>query len=139
MKPYLYAILCAFTWGCVPIIEKLGLAKMSVWQGLFFRCTGVLVGLILLTLFKYSEVKEVLFNLPQRWYFIPIAGILASFVGQIFFYSAIKTGEVSRVVPISGSYPLISFLIGVLLFGEKLTLAKAGGLSLVVLGVTLLK
>ena len=139
MKPYLYAILCALTWGCVPIIEKLGLAKISVWQGLFFRCAGVLVGIIVLTIFKFSEVKEAIVNTPQRWYLLSIAGIMAAFIGQIFFYNAIKTGEVSKVVPISGSYPLISFLIGVLLFGEKLTLAKAGGMSLVVMGVMLLK
>ncbi|HBG60574.1 MAG: hypothetical protein A2Y03_03580 [Omnitrophica WOR_2 bacterium GWF2_38_59] len=139
MKPYAYAILCSLTWGCVPIIEKLGLAKMSVWQGLFLRCSGVLVGIILLTIFKYSEIKEVLFNVPNRWYFLPIAGIMASFFGQIFFYNAIKTGEVSKMVPISGSYPLVSFLIGVLLFSEKLTFAKVGGVSFVVIGVMLLK
>ena len=59
--------------------------------------------------------------------------------GQIFFYNALKLGEASRVVPLGATYPLISFILAVFLLGEKFTLAKLGGIILVLSGIFLLK
>jgi len=51
------------------------------------------------------------------------------------FCLTLKEGEVSRVVPVSGAYPLISFIPGVLILGEKLTAVKSAGLLCVGTGV----
>jgi len=139
MKPYLWAILTALTWGCVPLIEKVGLVKIDPIIGLFYRCMGVIIGITLLLMFRGQDIKASLSQLPVGAAFLVLGGFLASVVGQMFFYHALKSGEASRVVPISGAYPLITFVLGMLFLHEKITLAKAGGIACILTGVFLLK
>ena len=64
---------------------------------------------------------------------------MGAIVGNICYYHALKTGEVSKVVPIAGSFPLISFILGLLFFSETITPAKLCGVVCIILGVALLR
>lgn len=139
MKPFLWAILAAMTWGFAPILEKLGLMKIDAFVGLFYRSLGVVVGAILLGAFQLATIKTTWLDLSSNWIYLVGGGFLASIVGQIFFYNALKTGQASQVVPVAASYPLISFVLGVIFLGETVTLAKLTGLVLIILGVFFLK
>ena len=139
MKPFYWAILAAIAWGCAPILEKLGLSKIPVFTGLVFRSIGVLVGAIILILFQLQTVKEAFLKLPQGWGLLVLGGLVASIIGQIFFYHGLKNGEASLMVPLAASYPLISFILGVVFLGEQVSLAKISGLLLIIAGVFLLK
>jgi len=139
MKPFYWALGAAFIWGCAPILEKLGLAKAPVFAGLFFRSMGVVIGTGLLLVFKFGVIKESLVSPLQGWGLLIAGGFLASILGQICFYHALKDGEASLVVPLAASYPLIAFMLGTIFLGEKITLAKLSGMLLVVLGVFFLK
>jgi transporter family protein len=68
-----------------------------------------------------------------------LSGFLASFVAQITFYHGLKIGEVSKVVPISGSYYLVAFVLGLILFKEAVTVQKIVGMVLVAVGVWFLR
>ncbi len=138
MNEFIWAALAAFVWGIVPLLEKLGLVKVQPLVGLFYRSLGVVIGLFLLGIFllKPSEIKSV--NL-RSIVFLVLGGFLASFIAQICFYKGLKIGEVSRVVPIAGSFPLVTFLFGVLFLGESVNLAKIIGVLLIVLGIWALK
>lgn len=138
MNAFLWAIGAAVIWGIVPVFEKLGLAKVTPLAGLFYRCFGVVLGLVLLGLFmvKPAELKA---GDAKGVFFLVLSGFLASFAAQIFFYNGLKTGDISRIVPVSGSYPLIAFFLGVFLLGETVTISKVMGAGLVVAGVWLLR
>ena len=138
MNAFWWAILTAVIWGCVPLLEKAGLVKVTAFVGLFYRSLGVIIGILILSLFmvKPQEIKAI--DLKSASLLI-LGGFLASFVGQICFYHSLKAGEISRVVPVSGTYPLIAFLLGVLLLGEAMTLPKILGALLVVAGIVVLK
>ena len=139
MNPFYWALGAALIWGCVPLIEKFGLMKIDPYTGLIYRCLGVAVGLIVLPLWKTEAIQWPFPEKSLGMICLMMGGFLASVVGQIFFYNALKTGEASRVVPLAGAYPLVSFILGVILLGEKLTLAKLGGIGFVLMGVFLLK
>ncbi len=139
MKPFVWAVLTALIWGCVPIFEKLGLDKLPVWVGIFYRCLGVILGALVLFAFKFQEIKDALASAPVNILLVFIGGFLASFVGQVCFYFALKNGEASRVVPVAATYPLISFFLGIIFLSEKVTLAKVGGIFFVLLGIFFLK
>ncbi|MBF0385032.1 MAG: EamA family transporter [Candidatus Omnitrophica bacterium] len=138
MKSFHWALLTVIIWGFVPFLEKIGLNKLPVMTALFFRCMGVMVGISALMLFKLPEVKQALTNPPSGWHYVAIGGLLASVIGQIFFYNALKTGDVSKVTPMAGSFPLVTFLLGVLILKEALTLNKAFGVLFIIIGVFLL-
>ena len=139
MKPYFWALFAAFSWGFAPILEKFGLAKVSVYAGLFCRCLGVVIGLLILLAFRFEEIKYTFSTGNLTWLFLVGGGFLASVIGQMFFYNALKDGDISQVVTIGASYPLISFVLGVIFFGEALTWGKVSGLGFVIMGVLLLK
>ena len=138
MNAYILAILTALIWGIVPILEKIGLRGASPIAGLAVRCGGVILGLVCL-LFFFPVWGEISKMSGKTLVYLFLGGFLASVAAQFFFYHALKIGDVSRIVPISGTYPLIAFILGIMILGEKITLAKTAGAVLVVIGLTLLK
>ncbi|MBI2094618.1 MAG: EamA family transporter [Candidatus Omnitrophica bacterium] len=138
MSAFGWAMLAALAWGLAPIVEKAGLRDTGPIAGLFYRCVGVVAGMLILGLFLVRPQEGRAVGLRSAL-LLAAGGFLASFLGQICFYHALKGGEVSRMVPISASYPFIAFMLGVLLFHESLTPFKIGGALLIVAGVWLLK
>ena len=138
MNYYWLAVLTSVIWGIAPILEKLGLSRVEPLIGLFYRSLAVLLGLIFLGFFmiKPHELRSA--DLRSIG-LIMAGGFLASFVAQVLFYHSLKIGDVSKVVPISGSYPLVAFILGVILLGEAITPAKIAGCLCVILGIWLLK
>lgn len=138
MNAFTWAILTACIWGVVPLLEKFGLSRVDALTGLFYRCLGVLIGLFLLgtVILKPQQIKSA--DLRSVAWLI-LGGFLASCVGQIAFYKGLKAGEVSRIVPISGSYPLVTFILGILFLGEAISWVKFLGIILVTMGIWALK
>lgn len=64
---------------------------------------------------------------------------MASVVAQMFFYRALKDGEVGKVSSVGGAWPVFAFILSVLIFHEPLTRGKLLGVFLVTMGVILLK
>ena len=138
MSGFWWAVCAAVVWGIVPFLEKAGLSGTKPLTGVFYRSLGVALGLIVLFPFfvKPDQVRSVDFRSSVL---IMLGGFLASIVGQIFFYHGLKTGEVSRMVLIAGSYPFITFLLGVCFLHESFTLHKGLGGALILAGLWLLK
>ncbi|MFP4465546.1 MAG: EamA family transporter [Candidatus Goldiibacteriota bacterium] len=143
MKAFFLAVITAFFWGIVPIIEKIALdSKIYPAAGVVYRTIGsALGGLVLFAFLMSNENTAVYFkNITYKTGLILIAaGIIASVVGQIFFYNALQSGHASVAAPVAGAFPLVTFVLGVLLLGEAVTVQKVIGVLLVISGVILLK
>jgi transporter family protein len=138
MNAFYWALLAAGLWGFIPVLEKIGLAKTDTMTGLFYRCLGVLLGMILVFPFmlKPEQVKSI--DGRSAWLLI-VSGFIASFVAQLAYYNGLKIGDVSRVVPIAGSYPFITFLLGIWLLGESFAPVKLIGVAFIVAGIWVLR
>lgn len=133
-----WALATAVIWGIVPLIEKLGLAQTNPVTGVFARTLGVMVGLVVFSI-VWSPWKA-LAGLPVRSFaLLALGGCLASFVGQLMFYQALKTGRVSQVTPVAGAYPLVAAVLGWWLLREPLSATRVLGAVFVVAGVLLLR
>jgi len=97
-----------------------------------------MIGFLVLVAFfvKPAEIKTVDLRSAS---FLILGGFLASFVAQMMFYHALKAGEVSRIVPIAGSFPLIAFVLGILILGESFSWIKIAGAMCIVAGIWILK
>jgi transporter family protein len=135
-----WAVLASFCWGFAPLFEKIGLrGDIDPVVGVLVRTFGVLVGVLILipTVPKLSSrFAEMTL---RNWICLGMGGLIASVIGQLCFYRALKIGEISKVVPIGASYPVLAFLLGTLFFHESITWSKAGGIALVIAGVFLLR
>ena len=132
-----YALLAALLWGSAPVLEKLGLVKISPLAGLAIRTITITIILVVIALFT-DMAKEIVRVDSRSLFFLVVSGIIAGLLGMLAYFKALKCWEASRVVPIVGAYPLFAFLFALLFLGEKLTLQKALGVLLVVGGVFLL-
>ena len=141
MKPFLLAIATALIWGIAPIFEKIGLGKIDPTMGVILRGFGVFACVLMLFLWQIrpTEGNNFLAGFmamdKRAMFFILLGGIIATFFGQLFFYRALKLGMVSQVVPVAASYPLVTFIIGVIFLGDVVTASKVAGIVLVVAGV----
>ena len=138
MSAFWWALLTAAIWGIVPLMEKLGLGQAPPAAGVLMRSLGIVAGLAVFSLLgaPWGAVQA----LPWRAKLLLAAGgLLASFVGQLAFYHALRTGAVSQVTPVAGAYPLVAALLGWWVLREPLTPTRVIGVALVVLGVALLR
>jgi len=138
MNAFWWAVLSAAVWGIVPLVEKAGLIRTAPMTGVFYRSLGVVIGFVLLAVFWVRPAEMKMVDAKSAM-LLMLGGFLASIVGQIFFYQALKAGEVSKMVLVAGSYPVMTFLLGILIFGESFTLFKAAGATLILAGLLLLK
>ena len=138
MTAFLWAALAAMIWGLAPLVEKAGLQGCDRVTGVFVRSIGVLVGALVFGL-CWSPWKALLGLNLRTFLLLMFGGFLASILGQLAFYQALKSGPVSQVTPISGMYPLIASLLGWWLLREPFTVSRLMGVLLVVGGVVLLR
>ena len=68
--------------------------------------------------------------------YLYLAGLFLA-VGILAYYRALSLGPVSAVVPIFGTFLVLSSAIGVAILGESITLRKLAGVGFAVLGIYL--
>ena len=138
MTAFTYALITACIWGIVPLLEKVGLGNVNPVVGLFYRGFGALIGMSIIGIGYVASGISLKADMKSICFLVS-GGMLAGFIAQFFFYRAIKMGDVSIVVPITAAYPLISFLLGVIVLREQISPGKILGMIMVMGGIFLLK
>ena len=138
MNAFLWAVVTACIWGVVPLIEKVGLAQNDPVIGLFARSCGVVLGMAVFGL-AWSPWQALSQMPPASMALLALGGFLASFIGQLAFYQALKQGQLTQIVPVAGTYPLVAAVLGWLFLRESLTLSRVIGVALVVSGMWFLR
>ncbi len=136
-KEIMFALLAALSFGIAPIFEKLGLARTEPAVALLIRAFTTSV-FIMAYIFYAGKSRELLVTDFKSLVYVLLGGVFGVLFAQFFYFKALQYGEIGRVMPIVGSFPVIAFLLSVLIFGETFTIMKCIGLVLVVGGVILL-
>jgi len=68
---------------------------------------------------------------------IALSGVLLT-VGLLTYYRALELGPVSVVVPLYGLFIVVSAFVGIVVFGEEVTLRKLAGIAFSVLAIALI-
>ena len=140
MSSFSWALCAAFCWGVAPLFEKMGLrGSTDPVVGVVVRSVGVLLGTLCFLPFMSRISTSLAEMTPRTWIFLGLGGLIASVIGQLCFYHALKTGDVSRVVPLGASYPVLACIIGILFLREPMSWSKVSGIVLVVAGTFLLR
>ena len=138
MTAFLWALLTACIWGVVPLMEKIGLGQADPAIGVMVRSVGILFGAVVFGL--VWSPWQAMRSLPwSSLLLLAGGGLLASFVGQMAFYRALRAGALSQVTPVAGAYPLVAAILGWWILREPLTLSRVLGVCCVVVGVVLLR
>ncbi len=81
---------------------------------------------------KLNLVSEILVN-RKALLFIVLSGV-AGALSWLFYFLAIKNGNVSQVASIDKLSVVFAVILAVILFGEKISLMAAGGVALITVG-----
>jgi transporter family protein len=138
VNPYTVAVLAALCWGVAPIFEKWSLLRASPLTVLTVRSVFVSATLIIVCLLT-GQLQDLRRVDSSLFLLIAMGGVLGSLVGLFIYFWALKQELASTIVPVAGSYPLITALLGILLLGESLSPQRLLGAFLVVLGVILVR
>lgn len=134
-----WALTAALFWGLGPVFAKMGLEKPDPLTALLVRSTAVLVVLIVWAVLR-GDMAGRLSELDGRaWALLIFEGGVASVIAHYALFQALKLADVTYVVPITASYPLIAVLLSVVLLGSRMTWGKGLGAALTILGVYLIQ
>ncbi|MFO7928420.1 MAG: EamA family transporter [Candidatus Humimicrobiaceae bacterium] len=136
--PYLLAIITMFFWGIAPIFGKLGLQRMSPYTALAIRSFVISFILLIIVLVR-GDIQQLAAVDARSAIFIAAEGIFASLLGHFAYYYALKLGNTSRVVPIASAFPIVTVIVALIFFSEKITLIKGTGIILILAGIFLLR
>lgn len=129
-----YALLSAVTAALVAIFGKIGLQHLDANTATAVRAVVMalfLVGVVVVQ-GKLSLVSSILAD-KKALSFIILSGV-AGALSWLFYFMAIKTGDVSRVAPIDKLSVVFAVLLAVVLFGEKVSLISGIGVALITAG-----
>jgi len=137
-QAFLFALLTALFWGAATVLDKLALARLQPLLGVAIR--SMAIALVAGVALAVSLRERAWTGVDARsWFFIIMSGMFSGLIGQWTYYKALKYAEATRVVPIVGGYPLVAFILAVVLLGESITAQKLSGAALVVAGIVLLR
>lgn len=119
--------------GALGVTSKLALRSL-VWQDLLLWVAVGYAGVA--TALAAPGIARLEHRDPGApWAALAAALAITSLIG---LYVALGTGEASKVVPVSAAYPAVTLMLSVVLLGERLSLARVGGMLLVLAGVVLI-
>ena len=137
MKTWMfYALLSTLFAGLTSVLAKFGLREMPVNFGIAVR-TSMVFGIVWMNYFLFSEDKSNSQPELKHYVFLLVSGITTAF-SWIFYYKAIKVGDVSMVASIDKASILITILLSVLFLREPLTPKLIVGCCLILGGLLVL-
>ena len=128
-----YAFISMFFAGFTSVIAKKGLNDISSDLGLAVRTCFVFAYVLLFAAWVVPAAElQALTRRNVLW--LALSGVTTA-LSWVFYYKAIKLGEVSTVALIDKGSVVVALILAVLLLGEALTWPKVAGCSLIVAGL----
>lgn len=138
MTTFLLLFLTAVLWGSSPILEKIGLGKTDPLTAVTVRSLAISIILIAF-LTVTGKIKEI-FDIDLKTLVIfSASGFLAGLLGMLTYFTALKLGATSKIVPIAATYPLVTALLSVLILKEGITPLRLTGTVMIIIGVWFVK
>ncbi|WBU48104.1 EamA family transporter [Kosakonia pseudosacchari] len=130
----IYALLSALTAALVAIFGKIGLQHLDANTATAIRAVVMAIFLagVVVVQGKLSLVSTV-FADKKTLLFVVLSGV-AGALSWLFYFMAIKSGNVSRVAPIDKLSVVFAVILAVVLFGEKVSLISGAGVALITAG-----
>lgn len=137
MKQYqLFALISMAFAGLTSVIAKAGLKNVSSDTGLAVRTIFVFV-FVWLNIFLSNNMKD-FSNLTKKDVLLLGISALTTSLSWIFYYKAIKVGNVSEVALIDKASILMTIILSVIFLNEQFTWKMALGSCLIIGGLLVL-
>lgn len=132
-----FALLSAVTAALVAIFGKIGLQTVDANTATAIRAV-IMAGFLILVVVFQGTLKEIPAIIADKKAitYIALSGV-AGASSWLFYFLALKFGEVSKVAPIDKLSVVIATIIAVTLLGEKISFIGGIGVALIAVGAVL--
>lgn len=135
-NPWFLGLMGAFCWGVAPIFGKLGLRGIDPIDGLIAR-TLVTMSVILVWAFGAGRLGAVAAISPKAWLYLALEALLATLVGDLFYFLALKHGTAGVAAIALSVSPVVTVGLASLFLHEGYTILQTLGALLVASGILL--
>jgi len=122
--------------GLTSVIAKMGLKNVSSDTGLAVRTISVVL-VVVINAFLFQSAKDFKNLSTNDILILSVSGITAG-LSWIFYFRAVKLGEVGQVALIDKGSIVITVLLSLLILGEEFTWKTAVGGGLIIAGLLVL-
>jgi Predicted membrane protein len=131
---FILAFIGMICWGVAPLFVKLGLKDIDPLVGLAIRTafTIIVISGVMLINGSIFQLKNVP---PKTFLLLAAEALLATLIGDLAYFAAVKRGAVSLVTIIMSSSPLVTIICSVIFLGEQVTFTRVIGAALIILGI----
>ncbi|MEG6586634.1 EamA family transporter [Dendrosporobacter sp. 1207_IL3150] len=132
----MFAVFGMLCWGVAPIFGKFGLQGVHPITALSLRT--LLAATMVLGWVVCSRGYTDFLNVPfSFWIYIIIEAILATLVGDLAYFYALKYGNVNQVSLVMACAPIVTMLASFFILGENVSYKQILGASLITAGLAL--
>lgn len=128
-----YAFISMFFAGFTSVIAKMGLTGISGELGLAIR-TLFVCSFVMLFAWVYVPIQDVRTVSVQNVMWLGLSGVTTA-LSWIFYYKALKVGDVSTIALIDKGSVVVAMLLAWLLLKEVITIRVLIGAALIVAGL----
>lgn len=138
MRAEFWAVLTALCWAGGSFLEKKGV-RLGGFSPIMGTTIRTVTSAVLLTVLSYRLWPQLQAGGAKPIVLIMVGGgVLAGTVGISSFYQALRTGELSVVLPLAFCLtPVVGVVLGWIILGERLNVAQYGGIALTIIGATI--
>ena len=128
-----YAFVSMLFAGFTSVIAKLGLSGISADLGLAIRTCFVFV-FVLMFAAAVVPTEQLSLLTSRNFFWLGLSGVTTA-ISWVFYYKAIKAGDVSTVALIDKGSVVVALALSVWVLHEALTTAKLVGALLILAGL----
>ena len=133
-ETWIYLIIAVISWGLGAIFDKITLKYLDATSSFYGRTFVMLIFFVILLSTRFSKTFFAIKSSPKSLIYLSLS-VLVTMFGVFAYLKAMSYDEASRIVPLSSTYPLITFLVAVFFLGESFTISKFLGTILVIIGI----
>ena len=135
LSTIIFLVLAIIAWGSGAFLDKMTLRYMDAAGAFYLRTLFMLVLFIPFLLLKYAPARQAFASAGRLASVFVLSSVLVTMGGVFFYMKAMSGGEASKIVPLSSTYPFITFLLAFIFLGENFTLNKFIGTLLISGGI----
>ncbi|MBL0044782.1 MAG: EamA family transporter [Flavobacteriales bacterium] len=135
-RTILFALISMVFAGLTSVLAKFGMKNVSGDTALVVR-TSLIFGLVWLNAFAFRHVHALNLLTRKDYLFLGLSGV-TTFLSWLFYYRAMKDGNVSVVATIDKASIVVTLLLSFWILQGPFTWRLAAGASLILAGLVVL-
>lgn len=135
LSTIIFLLLAILGWGLGAFFDKACLKHMDPSGAFYVRSLFMIIIFTPLVLWKYAQTRTALLGSDKLGPIFVVSSVIVSMAGVFFYLKALSGGAATRIVPLSSTYPFVTFVMAVIFMGESVTLNKLIGTLLLSGGI----